>query len=461
MKRRGFGMVFQRGSTWWIQYHWRGKRYRETSGSTLRMDAVRFLRKRMAEMGRGHFRGADVDKTTFEDLATIIEQEYKANERKSLPRMQTALTHLRRTFGTFLARDITFDRLNAYVAARLADESAPASVRYELGILRRAFRLAQRASKATCPPFPTLSVHNTRTGFFEREDFEAVHAHLPAEIQPVVTFGYLTGWRTRSEILMLQWRQVDFGAGIVRLEPGTTKNDEARVLPFAVLPDLADLLRRQWNLTVEAQVKSGRIIPWVFHRRGKPIKDFYGAWVLACKHAGVPHRIPHDFRRTAVRNLERACVPRSVAMKIMGHKTEAVYRRYAIVSEADLSDGLKKLARLHSAERTQRQKPSLATEQPQFHGVTLNPEGGPGTQPVERLGGRLDLNPQCFGKPKGVWPLRATACALSEHRPRCKNPMVPARAYRARNEEAAGYQSDTCPSWKSWFMIAFRISGSR
>ena len=76
-------------------------------------------------------------------------------------------------------------------------------------------------------------------------------------------------------------------------------------------------------------------------------------------------------------------------MKITGHKTEAVYRRYAIVSEADLSDGLKKLARLHSTERTQRQKPSLATEQPQFQGVALRQESGLGTQPIEiGAGGR-------------------------------------------------------------------------
>ena len=55
--------------------------------------------------------------------------------------------------------------------------------------------------------------------------------------------------------------------------------------------------------------------------------------------------LKHDFRRTAVRNLETAGVPRSVAMKITGHKTEAVYRRYAIVSEQDMAEAVAKLAR--------------------------------------------------------------------------------------------------------------------
>ena len=58
----------------------------------------------------------------------------------------------------------------------------------------------------------------------------------------------------------------------------------------------------------------------------------------------------HDFRRTVVRNLERAGVARSVAMLLTGHKTESVYRRYAIVSEADLAEGVGKLARLYDAQ---------------------------------------------------------------------------------------------------------------
>jgi integrase len=92
-------------------------------------------------------------------------------------------------------------------------------------------------------------------------------------------------------------------------------------------------------------------LPWVFHRNGKPIKDYYGAWDEACRLAGLPDRIAHDLRRTAVRNLERAGVPRSASMKMTGHKTESVYRRYAIVDEAMLREGAEKLAAFHSGKR--------------------------------------------------------------------------------------------------------------
>ena len=54
----------------------------------------------------------------------------------------------------------------------------------------------------------------------------------------------------------------------------------------------------------------------------------------------------HDFRRTAVRNLERAGVSRSVAMQLTGHLTESIFRRYAIVDESDLRHGVAKLAQL-------------------------------------------------------------------------------------------------------------------
>jgi hypothetical protein len=88
----------------------------------------------------------------------------------------------------------------------------------------------------------------------------------------------------------------------------------------------------------------------VFHRTGRPIKSFRRAWLTACQRAGLTGRIPHDFRHTAVRILERAGVPRSTAMKMVGHKTENIYRRYAIVDEAMLKEGATKLQTLHEAQ---------------------------------------------------------------------------------------------------------------
>ena len=52
----------------------------------------------------------------------------------------------------------------------------------------------------------------------------------------------------------------------------------------------------------------------------------------------------HDLRRTAVRTMEQRGVPRSVAMKLTGHKTESVYRRYAIVDKTQLQEAAVKLA---------------------------------------------------------------------------------------------------------------------
>ena len=127
-------------------------------------------------------------------------------------------------------------------------------------------------------------------------------------------------------------KQVDINARIVRLEPGTTKSDRGRQFPLT--DELHQLLVDQLA-SVEELKRQGTITPFVFHRAdGRQIKSYAKAWQKARDAAGYPGKVPHDLRRTAVRNLERAGVARSTAMSMVGHETESIYRRYAIQDEA-------------------------------------------------------------------------------------------------------------------------------
>jgi len=159
-----------------------------------------------------------------------------------------------------------------------------------------------------------------------------------------VTFAYFTGCR-RGEILPLKWDQVDLLEHVVRLEPGSTKNREARLIPLA--PELCGMLAIG-KATRDQEFPS---CPWVLARDGQPIggHTLRDAWEGACKvagfidQAGKPTKLFHDLRRTGVRNLIRAGVPERVAMSISGHRTRAVFDRYNIVSEADLKDAGRRL----------------------------------------------------------------------------------------------------------------------
>ena len=85
------------------------------------------------------------------------------------------------------------------------------------------------------------------------------------------------------------------------------------------------------------------------------------AWKKATDAAGCPGLLLHDLRRTGVRNLRRLGVAESVAMKISGHKTASVFRRYDIVAESDLRDAV----RLLDQKQQEQSGHSLAIAKPQ------------------------------------------------------------------------------------------------
>ena len=298
----------------------------------------------------------------------MIVNDYKANGRRSLARLEDALEHLREFFTDYRAVEITGDKATAYVASRLDEKAAASTINTELAALSRMFTLGIRSNRvATKPYIGKLALNNTRKGFFEWEQFHAVLKNLPEDLQPAIETAYITGWRIHDEILSRQKHHADpKGSGWLRLDPGETKNGEGRNFPFTAR--LREIIEQQLEHTKALEKATGRIIPWLFHRDGKPIKTFRRSWLTACVNAGlgteirsangklikkIGNRIPHDFRRTSIRNLERAGVSRSDAMKMVGHKTESIYRRYAISDERSMRESAGKLDTFHAADQRQ------------------------------------------------------------------------------------------------------------
>jgi integrase len=356
-KARGLGIVYERGGVQWIQYYVCGKRYRESSGSANPADAARLLKKRIADAASGRPVAPQLEKTALEQITKMVIDDYEANHRRSKDRVRYAVAHLH-AFFTPEAKviAITSDQITAYRVHRQEQTFqgrpvANATINYELAVLRRALHLGARAGKVgLAPEVQMLHVENTRKGFFEPEQHRVVVEQLPDYLKQLAQVAYITGWRTKSELLTRQWRHVDFDAGWLRLEPGEGKTGEARNFPFT--PELRAALEAQRDYVRCIELETDSIVPWVFcHSDGSPIKSFRDAWRNACTRAAVPGRLVHDFRRTAVRNLERASVARSAAMSMTRHKTETVYRRYAIVDSAMLMEAAAKLSKLHQDER--------------------------------------------------------------------------------------------------------------
>jgi integrase len=339
------GNVYQRSGVWYVYFTHRGRRYRESSGSSERRVAVALLKRRIAEVIEGRVVGHRADRVTFADLVSLIESDYTVQGRKSLPLLKYRLTRLKTAFGSTRPVDTTYKMLSAYVEKRLGEGAAAATVRYEIVTLGRMFTLAMKAGLLPSkPPMPTVKVRNARQGFFEADELARVLTHLPEPLRPLIEFLSITGLRI-GEAKALTWAQVDLDHLVVRLEPGTTKNDEGRTWPFDGHRRLATILLDQLERTLALQKKQGRIISHVFHSDGEPVGEFKKSWATACKAAGLPGKLVHDLRRTAVRNLVRAGVTEVVAMRLSGHRTRSVFQRYDIVSTEDLRDAVKKLGR--------------------------------------------------------------------------------------------------------------------
>jgi integrase len=226
--------------------------------------------------------------TAFEDLETLIVDDYRINVRDSLYHLQHCrLARLREFFGGWKAcairtRDIErykLRQLGLHSAVPEADapgqpvtvlrsiDAAPkgaaaATINRELSTLRRMFRLAiEQKLISTRPRIVLLREHNVRTGFFEWDQFTVFLSHLPRHHHALFQVAFITGWRVSSELLTRRWSNVDFsGGGTIRIEPGEAKDaTEGREFPFTSW--MRQVLQEQRRYVRDVERQTGKTFP--------------------------------------------------------------------------------------------------------------------------------------------------------------------------------------------------------
>lgn len=356
-RERGTGSTYQRGARWWVEYWANGQRRRESAGKS-EADARKLLKRRFAEIAGNRYVGQAAEKITIGELCDALIADLKMREKKAVASFESHLKPVKESLGLALAMNLTTQRIRQFIEERVTAEKKPATVNRETGALRQALRLALKEDRLNrMPHVPMLREQNTRQGFFERADFEAVCKALDEPIDDVARFAYLTGWR-KGEVLPLSWAQVDRTAREVRLSD--SKNGRGRVLGYDAGSDLDQLLERRWTARAY-KTRDGQdgLSEYLFHRDGQQVVDFRKAWTRACEAAKVPGRLFHDLRRTAARDMVRAGTPETVAMQVTGHKTRAVFDRYNISSADDVRTAIRQTATYRATQPVERKVESM------------------------------------------------------------------------------------------------------
>ena len=230
-RTKGDGSIYLRGRIWWIAYeHPDGSRTAESTGTGRRPVALRLLRKRTGAGANNLPVIARAEQVTFHDAAQMVINDFVANhaadateksvEKQLAVEKRRINKHLADYFGTRKLVGITTGDVTAYKAKRLADTIitrkarvvlledgstqvtpeqrkpvSPATINRELQVLKRMFSLAIQSGRiATKPHIEMLNEAAPRAGFFEREQYESVLRHLPAEL--------LSGRRRRTCVLL-------------------------------------------------------------------------------------------------------------------------------------------------------------------------------------------------------------------------------------------------------------------
>ncbi len=200
------------------------------------------------------------------------------------------------------------------------------TVNHDLALLKSMFSFAlgeEWIEKSPACKVRLDYASDARDRVLEPEEFSLIQAHANPKVRDISLIAYETAMR-QGEILNLTWDKVDLKAGFIRLKAGDTKTNENRIIP----------LTSKVQAVLRERQKVRRLNePRVFLINGRNMRrDF----ARAVHHAGIENFRFHDLRHTAVTNMRRAGIDHLTIMKITGHATLSIFKRYNSFLERDL-----------------------------------------------------------------------------------------------------------------------------
>lgn len=353
--RKGSGNIYKPPGheAYYIRFRDKGRDITLPTRTADKAEAERIRRKYLAEMESGI--PLNAHKVTLTDLMEMKVRDYQKRDFTTMDDMLRHFDmHLLPYFGPAVpAMDITPAHLAAYQAHRKAEEikdgemithPTNGQINRELATLCSAYNLARKQGiLPILPPYyDKLPELRKRTTFWREGEFQTLMTHWKSEwTRPLLQFMNLTGWRL-GEVQRLTWAEnVDWQQRHLILREGTTKSKEPRIFPFHFMPELENLLKSQLEITVTIEQELSIRIPWVFHRQGREIRNFYKEWKAAMQAGKFIGKKRHDFRSTAIRRLLRVYkVDPDIARLMVGWSSLEMMEYYNVTEAADIHESL-------------------------------------------------------------------------------------------------------------------------
>jgi len=324
--------------TWWCEFSYLGKRYRESAKTTRKTFALEYEKRRRLDLERA-FAGMPAQQSARERIQSVSEvikpylETFPVNHRpKSVVSAKGRLKHVARLLGSVALSNLTEQRILGYMSTRQDEGASGRTVNMEVQQLAQAIG---RTWRVLWPRVRKLEENQDTGRALSPEEQGRLLEAIPRVQSPMlgtfIRLALLTGMRS-DEMRTLQWSQCDLARRVVTVGRAKTSSGTGREIPMndslhAVLGAHASWYAARFGETRPAFY----VFPWGSPQPSdpdRPTTSFKHAWGTLREAAGVACRL-HDLRHAFCTRLAEDGTPESTMLSLMGHMSRAMLEKYS------------------------------------------------------------------------------------------------------------------------------------